>query len=73
MGCGAGSIPSGRGIFDQCMGSVPIQLRDNFGWLLISSSTFGLEKRQRLRRKMCLLHVTHWLDDCSYFSADKWT
>ena len=43
MGCGAGSVPNGEENFDQCMGSLPTQHHEEFGWLQIYSSVPGLE------------------------------
>ena len=55
-GCSTGSIPDGRRIFGQYMGSVPIQHREEFGNLLMCSGTLGLESQQRLRDSTCRPH-----------------
>ena len=41
MECDAGSFPDEGGIFCQCVGSVPIENREEFGYFLTCSGDYG--------------------------------
>ena len=70
-GCGARLMLGGRGdIFGQCMGSVPAQHREKFGWLLIFSDNPVLENQKRQVDYMVIL-LLDWVNDFSLLFTDN--